>query len=300
MARAATKRNQGARKTARAVASDQPRARKKKEKTLEDELFFNRLRGHAKWAFVLLAVVFATSFVFLGVGSGNAGLSDVFSNIFGGGSGSSISSLQKKVAENPKSQQAVVDLALALGRDGRTEEAIGAYRTYLDEKPRDTVVLGNLAILYQQLASTAANDANAALRASALAAPAAQFRPGSGALGNALGSFVDPISQTASSQAEQAYQEALGRYRTANKDSLTVYKQLTALSPNEPSGLLRYAQAAADAGEYRVSLTAYQQFVKRFPTDSLVRDAKQRIAALKKQIAQSGNSISVPGLSQNG
>jgi hypothetical protein len=192
MARAATKRNQGARKTARAVASDQPRARKKKEKTLEDELFFNRLRGHAKWAFVLLAVVFATSFVFLGVGSGNAGLSDVFSNIFGGGSGSSISSLQKKVAENPKSQQAVVDLALALGRDGRTEEAIGAYRTYLDEKPRDTVVLGNLAILYQQLASTAANDANAALRASALAAPAAQFRPGSGALGNALGSFVGP------------------------------------------------------------------------------------------------------------
>ena len=48
---------------------DQKKSRRKAEKTLEDELFFTRLRGHAKWAFALLAIVFAGSFVFLGVGA---------------------------------------------------------------------------------------------------------------------------------------------------------------------------------------------------------------------------------------
>ena len=87
MARAAAKRNRGAGKAARPVADEPKRARRKAEKTLEDELFFTRLRGHAKWAFALLAIVFAGSFVFLGVGSGNSsGLGDVFQNLFTGGS----------------------------------------------------------------------------------------------------------------------------------------------------------------------------------------------------------------------
>ena len=36
----------------------------------QEELFFQRLRNHAKWMFVLLALVFALGFVFFGVGSG--------------------------------------------------------------------------------------------------------------------------------------------------------------------------------------------------------------------------------------
>jgi len=54
---------------------------------------------HAKWAFVLLAIVFALSFVVFGVGSGSTGISSVLQNAFnfGGGGGSSISSLAKKV-----------------------------------------------------------------------------------------------------------------------------------------------------------------------------------------------------------
>ena len=38
----------------------------------EDTLFFNRLRTHAKWVFVLLIIVFGGGFIFLGVGSGRA------------------------------------------------------------------------------------------------------------------------------------------------------------------------------------------------------------------------------------
>ena len=297
MARAAAKRNQGAKKAAGAVAPDQARARRKAEKSLEDQLFFNRLRGHAKWVFVLLAVVFGASFVFLGVGSGSSGLGDVFSNAFGGSSGASIESLQKKVAESPRSKTAVVDLAVALDRDGRTEEAIAAYRTYLESRPKDVEVLGNLAILYQTLAGVAANDVNAALREASLAAPGAQFRPGGGTLGDALGSFIDPLGQAASTVAEQRYREALGRFQAANTDALSVYKRLSALSPDEPSALFTYARAAEGAQQFKAAVAAYQQFIKRFPDDSLVTDARTKIKELKKQAAQQESSVQVPDLS---
>ena len=297
MARAAAKRNQGAKKAAGAVAPDQTRARRKAEKSLEDQLFFNRLRGHAKWVFVLLAVVFGASFVFLGVGSGSSGLGDVFSSAFGGSSGTSIESLQKKVAESPRDKTRVVDLAVALDRDGRTDEAIAAYRTYLESRPKDVEILGNLAILYQTLAGVAANDVNTALRAASLASPGAQFRPGGGVLGDALGSFIDPLGQAASTVADQRYQEALQRYRSANKDALGVYKRLSTLTPDESSAVLRYAQAAEGAQELTIAVAAYEQFIKRFPDDSLVTDARTRVKALKQQIAQKKLSAQVPGLS---
>ncbi|HEU0303122.1 MAG TPA: hypothetical protein VFR32_00940 [Gaiellaceae bacterium] len=282
MARAAAKRNRGAGKAARPVAAEPKRARRK-EKTLEDELFFSRLRVHAKWAFALLAIVFAGSFVFLGVGSGNAGLGDVFSNIFGGGSAPSIEKLQDKVAERPRDKTALNDLAQALERDGRHAEAIAAYRTYLASRPNDEEVLASLALLYQTQASAAANDANLAIRDASLAAPAAQFRPGAGALGQALGSFVDPLSQAASAQAEQRYQEAVGRYQAANRQALGVYKKLSTLSPDDSAAALRYAQAAEGAGELATALAAYRAFVKRFPTDPLVVDARQKIRELERQ-----------------
>lgn len=293
MARAATKRNQGTRQAPGAATPDQKRARKKAEKSLEDELFFNRLRGHAKWVFVLLAIVFGFSFVFLGVGTGAGGLSDVFNSLVGHSSGTSVESLQKKVAENPGSRAAVVDLASALQREGRVDEAIAAYQTFLDERPKDGTALANLAILYQTVAGNAATDVNNALRRMSLAAPEAQFRPGSGVLGDALGSFVDPIGQAASTNAEQAYQAALARYQAANKQALVVLKNLAKLSPNDSSALLRYAQAAEGANQPKVALAAYRQFVKQFPDDALVPDARARIRALEKQA--SAIQIPTPG-----
>ena len=66
---------------------------KQKPPQWQEELFFQRLRDHAKWAFVLLAVVFALGFVFFGVGSGSTGISDALQNAFNFGNkgGSSIS-----------------------------------------------------------------------------------------------------------------------------------------------------------------------------------------------------------------
>ena len=47
-----------------------------KQDSWEDQLFFPRLRRHAKWVFVLLAFAFAFSFVLFGVGSGSTGIGD--------------------------------------------------------------------------------------------------------------------------------------------------------------------------------------------------------------------------------
>jgi tetratricopeptide (TPR) repeat protein len=290
MARAAAKRNRSAGKAARPVAAEQKRSRRKAEKTLEDQLFFSRLRGHAKWAFALLAVVFGASFVFLGVGSGQAGLGDVFSSVFGGGSAPSIEELQKKLAEHPRDKTVLTDLAQALERDGRTEEAITAYQGYLAAQPKDKDALSSLALVYQSQATSAANEANLAFREASLAAPGAQFRPGAGTLGEALSSFVDPLAQAASTEAETRYQAALARYQTANRDALDVYKQLAVLSPDDSSALLRYAQAAEGAGELQTAVSTYKRFVKRYPTDPLVVDARQRIKDLQKKIAQQPSS----------
>ena len=297
MARAAAKRNRGAGKAARPVAADQKGAKRKAEKSLEDQLFFNRLRGHAKWVFVLLAIVFGASFVFLGVGSGQAGLSDVFNNIFGGSSGPSIESLQNTLANTPRDLTAVTNLAQALERDARTDEAIAAYTAYLKLKPRDEEALGALAILYQKQAGLAAQDANSALQAAGLASPGAQFRPGSGALGDALGAQIDPLGQAASSSAEAAYQEALGRYQSANKEALGVYKKLSDFNPREPTALLRYAQAAEGANDLKQALAVYTLFLRRFPNDALIGDAKKKVAELRKQSKQ---ATSTPAQGQTG
>ena len=83
----------------------------------EQDLFFGRMRRKTKWVFAFLAVVFALSFVFLGVGSGGSALTDILNgniHLFGSGGGPSIQSLEKNVAKNPTDPKARLKLANAL------------------------------------------------------------------------------------------------------------------------------------------------------------------------------------------
>ena len=70
--------------------------------SIEDTMFFPRLRRHAKWMFVFLAVALGGGFVLFGVGAGGTGVGDILRG--GGGSSGvpSISSAEKKTEENPK------------------------------------------------------------------------------------------------------------------------------------------------------------------------------------------------------
>ena len=111
----------GAKCSRRSSSRDAPKKQKPPE--WQEELFFSRLRNHAKWAYVFLAVAFVLGFVLLGVGSGSNGLSDIFQSAFSFGSssgGTSIGSLQKKVGKHPQNATAWRDLATAYEQKQRT------------------------------------------------------------------------------------------------------------------------------------------------------------------------------------
>ena len=131
----------------KALAAQKPR--KQKPPQWQEELFFARLRVHAKWAFVFLALVFAFGFVFFGVGSGSTGISDALQNAFSFGSkgGTSISKLQDKVVKHPKDASAWRDLATALEQKQKTQDAVNALERYSALRPHDQSALAELELI---------------------------------------------------------------------------------------------------------------------------------------------------------
>jgi tetratricopeptide (TPR) repeat protein len=281
MARAAAKRKRGARQ---APGEARPQELRRPEPGFEQQLFFGRLRRQAKWAFVFLAVVFAGSFVFLGVGSGNSGLGDVFSSIFSGSSGPSLSSLQKKVAESPRDLTAVSDLASKLQSEGRTEEAIEVLRSFLALEPRNVEALNQLAVLYQgrlQEEATAAQAAFDALQTS-IASDLFGLDPAS-PLGRALAADRNPLSEAIRSDVERRYSEAAARAQAAAQGALDAYRKLADLQPDDPTALFQYAQFADQQAQRPAeAIAAYKRFLQRFPDDSFAPDVRKRLRELEK------------------
>ncbi len=93
--------------------------------SIEDTMFFPRLRRHAKWMFVFLAVALGGGFVLFGVGAGGTGVGDLFRGSSSSGV-PSISSAEKRTQESPKDVEAWRDLSTALQTDGQTDRAIAA------------------------------------------------------------------------------------------------------------------------------------------------------------------------------
>src|SRR5262245_38795894 len=138
-----------------------PRAAGGGQHVVEDTMFFPKLRNHAKWMFVLLAFVFVTSFVFLGVGSGSSGLGDLlqgnWSSVFGSSSSSSaqISKDQKRIDKNPEDYAAYRDMAAAQASDDKVDDAIATLVKLKAVNPKDVDGLTQLASLYVRKADTA-------------------------------------------------------------------------------------------------------------------------------------------------
>src|SRR3569833_2623528 len=154
MARAAVK----AKQAQRAKTAPKPRGRRKHAAggNPNQQLFFTRLRTHAKWVYVLLAVLFAVTFAFLGVGSGtNGGLDQLFSNlnIFGGG-GPSVSKAQKEIRDHPNEPKGYRDLATAYESKGDTANAISALQQLTLQTPKDVKAWSELTRLQQNQTQT--------------------------------------------------------------------------------------------------------------------------------------------------
>lgn len=250
------------------------------------QLFFSRMRRRAKPAYLILAVLFAVTFAFLGVGSGaNSGLDQLFSglNIFGHG-GSSISKALKAVQKNPTDPKGFRDLATAYEAKGDTADAISTLQQYTTLRPKDAAVWSELGGLQLGQAQTYVTEYQAASQTQQLAAPDTGFRPASGTLATALG--TDPIEQAAAGTANTATTDLYQRASLAFTGAVSSYKSLVKLQPANANAQFQLAQAAQTAGDKTTAVAAYKAFVKLNPDSSTAAQVRQLIKQLEPATKQ--------------
>jgi tetratricopeptide (TPR) repeat protein len=250
-------------------------------------MFFPRLRNQAKWAFVVLIVVFAGGFVFLGVGSGGLDLGQLLRDAFGkkGSSTGSLSKAEEEVRAHPLSAPARRSLAQILENKGRTDEAIAAWREYGTLRPKDVTALRHLGDLELGQAGRYFQQAQAASLAQSQAGVGAAFQPTTGKLGQALAQ--DPIADAESTKATAELQTASTQYQTAASQAISTYKQIVKIQPKNQEALFSLAQAADSLQQTKVAVDAYKRLLT-FDLDATTKaQIRQRIKTLR-QSSQAG------------
>ena len=261
--------------------------RKQRPPEWQEQLFFQRLRVHAKWAFVLLALVFGLGFVFLGIGSGSNGITDALQNAFNfgkSGGGASISSLERKTQKNPLDAQAWRDLATAYETKQRTSDAIIALSQYVGLRSKDADALAELATEYGQQANQYAQDYQATLGPprphtavrrlpTGCVLTVREGAPAEGAPGPDL--RIAARTGTGDHRPLSELPDSPGQRRAD-------LPELAKLTPKDPNAQYQLAQSADAAGDTKVAVAAYKAVIKLVPatTDPLRVNAEQRLKAL--------------------
>ncbi|MFL6034616.1 MAG: tetratricopeptide repeat protein [Gaiellaceae bacterium] len=257
---------------------------------MEDTMFFPKLRAHAKWVFVLLAVIFAGSFVFLGVGSGSSGLGDLlqgnWGDLFSSNSGNSaqIEKDQKRIDKNPKDYAAYKDMAAAQASDGKVDAAIATLLKLKAVNPKDVDGLTQLASLYLRKADQARLVAvNAQAETQTVADPTA-FQPAATTpLGKAYKSLSTPLSTAISTGSSSKFQDAYSKMTAAYSQAVGAYQDVAKANPNDPSIQFALAQTAEQATDTKTAIAAYKRFLKLAPEDPTAPAIRQRIKQLNQQ-----------------
>jgi tetratricopeptide (TPR) repeat protein len=281
MARAAVKAKQQAKAKAAQPAKRRARGRRRHSGggNPNQDLFFVRLRRHQKWVYAALAVVFAFSFVLVGVGSGNSGgLSQLYTGLFGGSGGSSISKAQDEIKKDPA--KGYQDLALAYEQKGDLKNATEALKSYLVIKKKDAATWATLAGLEMSQGNTFATQYQKAQQAAQTADPSAPFLPG-GILGSAVGQnpTYQGASQDASTRTSLLYQKATGAFG----DAVTHYQTASKIRPKNTSYLQQLATAAQNAGNTRVTINAWKRYLRVDPNAPQKKLIEKQIKALQQQ-----------------
>src|SRR5690348_3660617 len=138
MARAAVKAKQAQKAKAQPAKAAPRRGRRKHASggNPNQQLFFVRMRRSAKPMYLVLAVLFAATFAFLGVGSGSSGLEGLFNNLNIFHHGKSVSSALKQAQKHPSDPKAWRALATAYEAKSDTVGAIGALQQYTTLRPK--------------------------------------------------------------------------------------------------------------------------------------------------------------------
>jgi hypothetical protein len=263
MARAAVRAKQAEAAAAHAAANSSRRQRKHAAGgNPNQDLFFTRLRRRQKWVFAALATVFAVSFVFLGVGSGaGSGLQGLYNGIFGGG-GDSVGKAKAEINKNPT--KGYQDLANAYLAKSDVTDAIGALKSYLNLKKKDSAVWGELGGYENTQGQTAYQQYQQVAQAGQLQAPGTLFQP-TGALEGQFGK--NPIDEYYQQQTQSQTQPLLSQAFSAYGAALTAYQNAAKYAPPATRGelLLTVYSAAQLAGNQKAELQALKQYVQITP-----------------------------------
>jgi tetratricopeptide (TPR) repeat protein len=251
-------------------------------------MFFSRLRRRAKWVFLLLAVIFAGSFVFLGVGAGGSGIGDYLADLFGGGGGTdtpSVSDARERVRENPNDLEARRELANALQADGQIAAAIPELERYTEGKPNDADALITLAALY----GTRAQEQQAALQAAQIGASGSGFGSEITDPTSPLAeSFSGPITQMQQERTATRVNELILEATTTYTKQAAVWEKLTKLQPDDPNHYLQLGQAQYFAGSTDEAITAWRKFLELAPDDPNAPLIRRQIRALEANAPATG------------
>jgi tetratricopeptide (TPR) repeat protein len=248
-------------------------------------MFFPRMRRHAKWMFVLLALVFGLGFVLFGVGAGGIGVGELFRGDGGGGEAASVSDARERVAENPNDAAAQRDLSTALQLEGQTDEAIAALERYTELRRSDVDALGELAGLYLSQANEAQLRAQNAQIQAASVTGSLFSRPLQDSKDQPIG--TDPIGDAVANRANQIVTDALTESQQATSAALDAYRRVARATPNDPQAQILLAQAAQSAGDTQTAITAFERFLKLAPDDPLAAGVREQLKQLRQPAGQS-------------
>jgi peroxin-5 len=245
-------------------------------------MFFTRLRRHAKWMFVFLALVFGLGFVIFGIGSDQGtGIGDILRDQGGANaSGLSVSEARDRVERSPRNTEAQYDLAVALQEEGETREAIAVLEKLVQQDPTQENALRDLAGLHLSRATTLSQVAQSAQIRAAYLAPGAQLVTPL-QLGESGATLSDPIQDAVTTQASTAVNSAFTRAQAEYVAAVAAYTKLANARPNDPNVQLELAQAAQQSGDVTAAVAAYERFLELAPDDPSAEIVREQVKQLK-------------------
>jgi cytochrome c-type biogenesis protein CcmH/NrfG len=257
-------------------------------------------KGWIRGIFIALILVFASSFVIGGVGSGsNFSLSDIIGNDSSSSTttnSSDVKSLLKQIQAKPKSAALYTQLSEAYQADNRLDDAVTAAAKAVKLQPNNMEGRKALAGLYQAQANTINTQAQT-LYSQAYAlqqqdpanSPFAAVSPTST---SPLASAIqDPFSQSQSnqlsvqiSQLESQSSALAAKGQAINQKALDQYRAITNHDVGDAQSWLSYATAAEQVGQNAIALQGYKQFLKLVPADPIAPQVKAKVTTLTKTI----------------
>jgi regulator of sirC expression with transglutaminase-like and TPR domain len=254
-------------------------------------MFFTRLRRHAKWMFVFLALVFGLGFVIFGIGSDQGtGIGDILRDQGSASSDSlSVGEARDRLEENPRDAAAKRALATALQEEGDTAEAITVLEEYVEQRPKDAEALRELAGLHLGRANVRAQQAQEVqLRASYLTFGSTFLAPLKlDDEGSTLAE--DPIEAAVTAKLSAEVSAAYTRAQESYTAAEAAYVKLADLVPRDPNIQLELAQAAQQSGNTTRAIAAYERFLELAPDDPTAEIVREQVKALKGTQAPTGS-----------